>query len=140
MIKMNFFIHIFRNRRIGRAVKTVFWNLLLPGLLIQPSMRSFLAAAQPSGADVLRDNLWLGPNKLQLIVEGNAPGNIPYVNQRESSCNVAENSIDDKLISLYPNAARIRYRKVIYKTLYFKKSECTLIVHIKAPQLKRKLQ
>lgn len=106
------------------------------------------------GGESLDDNSWLSPHRLQLIVKadatqggdeggdegGGATEAGPYVFQRQLSCQLAEESIDERVLTLYPAAAEYSYRKVVYKTLYLEKAECTLVVHIKGLHLKRKIQ
>ena len=64
---------------------------------------------------------------------------IPYSQQRPLACTQAEENIDSYLLTLYPNAKNIKYKKKIYRTLYMDKGECRIIVHIRKHNLKELL-
>jgi len=90
--------------------------------------------------DMMKTDLWLNDSLLQIVVDENVEQQKkPYSKQRPLACVQAEENIDSNLLTLYPNAKNIKYKKKIYRTLYMDKGECRIIVHIRKHNLKELL-
>lgn len=89
--------------------------------------------------EALYDNFWVDENTLQIQVEYNSPETAPYTMRRESSCARAREMVDARLHSLYPSMKDLAYQARVYKTVYHKKVDCRLVVHVRMPGLKKKL-
>jgi hypothetical protein len=90
--------------------------------------------------DIMKDNLWLSEDRLQIIIE-NTDSSLdgPFVVRRDSACIEAKKRIEPEMKKRYPSIEGISYSKKIIKTLYTGKGECTLVVHVVGSQLKKKL-
>jgi len=101
---------------------------------------SFSAIRYNSYEDMMKTDLWLSDSLLQIVIDENVEQQkIPYSQQRFLACAQAEGNIDSYLLTLYPNAKNIKYKKKIYRTLYMDKGECRIIVHIRKHNLKELL-
>ncbi|MDH4201016.1 MAG: hypothetical protein OEV66_11660 [Spirochaetia bacterium] len=89
--------------------------------------------------EILFDNFWINDDLLQIQVESGSSENIPFTMRKDTSCAKAKEMIDTRLNSLYPSMKGLSYRVNIYKTMYHKKMDCQLVVHISMPGLRKKI-
>jgi len=118
-----------------------FFKVELVSFVFATSLLSFCSSRQIHYSDpveMLYDNYWVNENTLQIQIEYNSTENIPYTLRKESSCRKAKEMIDTRLYTLYPSLKTIRHDVSIYKTLYHKKQDCRLIVHVYLPDQKNK--
>jgi hypothetical protein len=113
-------------------------GFVFSGLMILSCASNQVKYTDP--VEMLYDNFWINENTLQIQVEYSSPEIMPYTMRRESSCGKAKELIDARLYALYPSIKTMAYKINIYKTMYHKKADCRLVVHVSMPELKNTLQ